>query len=149
VLYHFAVESPDVSNVYHGNIVLDASGQAVVELPAYFEALNRDVRYQLTCIGAFAPVYIADEVADNRFRIAGGTPGLKVSWQVTAIRNDPSVRRLAPPVEMDKAPEEQGFYLDPEAWGQPEEKGIEWAHHPETMKAMKAAREQTAPAQEH
>jgi hypothetical protein len=141
VLYHFAVESPDVSNVYHGNIVLDATGEAVVELPEYFEALNRDVRYQLTCIGGFAPVYVAAEVAGNRFRIAGGTGGLKVSWQVTAIRNDPSARLRVPAVVQDKAPEERGFYLDPEAWGQPETLSMEWAHHPEAMKAMQEARE--------
>ena len=141
VLYHFAVESPDVSNVYHGNVVLDEKGEAVVELPAYFEALNRDVRYQLTCIGAFAPVFIAEKVSGNRFKIAGGAAGLEVSWQVTAIRNDPSARLRAPAVEQDKAPEERGFYLDPEAWGQAEELGIEWAQHPEEMKRMSEARE--------
>jgi hypothetical protein len=71
-LYHSFVESPDMMNVYNGNVVLDANGEAVVVLPDWFEALNRDFRYQLTCIGGFAPVYIAEEIANNQFKIAGG-----------------------------------------------------------------------------
>ena len=127
LLYHYALESPEVSNVYHGNVVLDAAGEAVVELPPYFEAINHDVRYQLTCIGGFAPVYVAEEVTGNRFRIAGGAPGGKVSWQVTALRSDPSGRPLAAPVEVDKLPAERGLYLDPRAFGQPEERAVDWA----------------------
>ncbi|MCU0304317.1 MAG: hypothetical protein MUC56_09710 [Thermoanaerobaculales bacterium] len=92
VLVHAAVESSEVLNVYSGNVVLDSSGTAEVELPAWFQAVNADFRYQLTCIGAFAPVYIAEEIAGNRFRIAGGPAGLKVSWEVTAVRNDAFMR---------------------------------------------------------
>jgi hypothetical protein len=115
-LYHSFVESPDMMNVYNGTVALDAEGQAIVELPSYFEALNRDFRYQLTCIGAFAPVFIADEVQDNRFRIAGGTPGLRVSWQVTGIRHDAYAEQNRMEVEVDKAPEDRGTYLHPEAF---------------------------------
>ena len=59
-----------------------------MELPEWFEALNGDYRYQLTCIGGFAPVYVAEEIRGNSFAIAGGEPGMKVSWQVTGIRHD-------------------------------------------------------------
>jgi hypothetical protein len=80
-LYHSFVESPDMMNVYNGVIVLDAHGQAWVQLPDYFEALNQDFRYQLTAIGAPGPnLYVAKEVSGNRFRIAGGKPHAKVSW---------------------------------------------------------------------
>ena len=137
-LYHFSVESSDVTNLYHGIVVLDAHGEAEVALPQWFEAVNRDPRYQLTCIGRFAPVYIAEEITDNRFKIAGGAPGMKVSWQVTGIRNDPSIRRHSHPVEEDKPPEEQGAYLDPEAYAQPPEKSVEWARHPEVMHRLQA-----------
>ncbi|MHC4424935.1 MAG: hypothetical protein ACYSYV_02435, partial [Planctomycetota bacterium] len=82
-LQHSFVESPDMMNVYNGNVTLDENGQVVVQLPEYFEALNRDFRYQLTCIGGFAPVYIAKKISDNRFKIAGGKSGMEVSWQVT------------------------------------------------------------------
>jgi hypothetical protein len=92
----------------------------VVPLPDYFETLNRDFRYQLTCIGGFAPVYVADKVNGNQFRIAGGTPGLEVSWQVTGIRQDAFANAHRIPVEMDKPPEERGTYLHAVEQGMPE-----------------------------
>jgi hypothetical protein len=66
-LFHTSIESPDMMTVYNGNVTTDARGEAVVELPDYFEALNRDYRYQLTTIGVFAQAIVAEEVADNRF----------------------------------------------------------------------------------
>jgi hypothetical protein len=123
-LSHSFVESPDMMNVYNGNVVLDKNGQAWVELPDYFGALNRDFRYQLTCIGGFAPVYVALEIQDNHFQIAGGEPGLMVSWQVTGIRQDPWARANRIPVEEEKQADEQGYYLHPEVYGQPMSKGI-------------------------
>ena len=116
-LYHSFVESPDMMNVYNGNVVLDQSGEAVVEMPAYFEALNREFRYQLTCIGGFAEVYIAEEMSDNRFSIAGGKSGMKVSWQVTGVRKDPFALANPIEVEVNKARSERGTYLHPEAYG--------------------------------
>ena len=76
-LSHSFVESPDMMNIYNGNVVLDEDGAAWVELPEWFEALNRDFRYQLTCIGGFAQVYIAEEIVNGRFKIAGGSPRIK------------------------------------------------------------------------
>lgn len=140
-LYHSFVESPDMKNIYDGVVTLDSGGEAWVELPEWFGALNKDFRYQLTCIGGFAQVYIAEEVSGNRFKIAGGTSGLKVSWQVTGIRKDPYAEAHRIPVEELKKPEEQGYYIHPDLHRQPEEKSIEWAHHPEMMKKMKAERE--------
>ena len=121
-LYHSFVESSDMMNVYNGNVLLDAGGEAVVSLPNWFEALNKDFRYQLTCIGGFAGVYIADEITDNRFTIAGGKPGMKVSWQVTGVRRDPFANQNRIKVEEDKPEGERGYYLHPEAYGQPQEK---------------------------
>lgn len=77
-LSHSFVESPDQKNVYDGTVILDGNGQATVQLPGYFEALNTDFRYQLTSIGRFAPVYVASEVSNNAFTIAGGTAGQKI-----------------------------------------------------------------------
>ena len=88
-LYHTSVESPDMMDIYNGNATLDAKGEAWVELPDWFEALNKDFRYSLTPIGAPGPnLYIAKEISDNRFKIAGGAAGMKVSWQVTGVRQD-------------------------------------------------------------
>jgi hypothetical protein len=126
-LYHSFVESPDMKNVYDGVVALDARGEAVVELPEYFEALNSDFRYQLTCVGGFAPVYVVEEIRGNRFKIGGGRPGLKVSWQVTGIRQDAYANAHRIRVEEEKSPEERGTYLHPEAFGQPAEKGVAFA----------------------
>ncbi|MBI2839934.1 MAG: hypothetical protein HYX75_16590 [Acidobacteria bacterium] len=126
-LYHSFVESPDMMNIYNGNAVLDANGEAVVELPEWFDTFNRDFRYQLTCIGGFAPVYISEEISANRFRVAGGRPGLRVSWQVTGIRQDPYANAHRIPVEEAKPADEGGRYLHPDAYGEPETEGIEMA----------------------
>jgi hypothetical protein len=122
-LYHSFVESPDMKNVYDGVVELNSRGEAVVVLPDYFEALNSDYRYQLTSIGRHAPIFIADEVGGNQFRIAGGRPGMRVSWQVTGIRKDAfaNAHRIIP--EVAKEPGMQGRYLHPLEWGQSLEKG--------------------------
>ncbi|HPS79844.1 MAG TPA: hypothetical protein PLS53_16915, partial [Thermoanaerobaculaceae bacterium] len=116
-LVHAAAESSEVLNIYSGNVVLDARGEAVVVLPAWFEAVNRDVRYVLTPIGAFAPLYVAEKVANGHFRIAGGTPGMEVSWQLTALRSDPWMLAHPMEVEPEKSPTERGYYVNPEEYG--------------------------------
>lgn len=123
-LYHSFVESPDMKNVYDGVATLDANGQAVVSLPDWFEALNRDFRYQLTSIGSFAPVYIAQKISGNRFTIGGGKPGMEISWQVTGIRKDPFANAHRIPVEEDKKPAERGKYLYPREYGKPASSGV-------------------------
>jgi len=124
-LTHSFVESPDMKNVYDGVAVLDEQGQAEVTLPEWFEALNRDFRYQLTCIGGFAPVYIAEEISGNRFRIAGGTRGLKVSWQVTGIRQDAWAEANRLPVEEAKPAPERGRFIHPQLFGEPDSESLQ------------------------
>ena len=124
VLYHSFVESPDMKNIYDGVVRLDANGAAEVELPAWFEALNGDFRYQLTAIGAPSPgLHVAREVAGNRFAIAGGAPGSRVSWQVTGIRHDPYAVAHRIPVEEDKPAEARGTFIFPEGHGATREEG--------------------------
>jgi hypothetical protein len=116
-LYHSFVESPDMMNVYNGNVVTDQHGVATVVLPDYFEALNRDFRYQLTVIGQFAQAIVGEEINRNRFTIRTDKPGVKVSWQVTGIRHDAYADAHRIQVEEEKAPQEQGRYLHPELFG--------------------------------
>ncbi len=117
-LQHSFVESPDMMNVYNGNIILDDFGKAVVELPEYFEALNKDFRYQLTAIGGPGPnLYIAEMISGNHFVIAGGQPGSMVSWQVTGVRKDNWAESNRIQVELDKPGYEKGLYLHPESFG--------------------------------
>jgi hypothetical protein len=105
-LTHFSVEAPEAKNVYDGLSILDEDGEAVVELPEWFEALNTDFRYQLTPIGAPAPnLHVAQKITNNSFKIAGGAPEMEVSWQVTGVRKDVLARADQVPVEGEKPAE--------------------------------------------
>lgn len=124
-LVHASIESSEVLNQYSGNVVLDGKGEARVEFPDWFAVINEDFRYQLTAVGAPGPnLYIAEEIKDNSFTIAGGRPGMKVSWQVTARRNDLYMRAHPFVVEKDKSERERGRYSNPELYGAPAEQGI-------------------------
>jgi len=120
-LSHSFVESPDMMNVYNGNVVMDGAGEAWVELPEWFEVLNRDFRYQLTALDAPGPnLHVAERIAGNRFMIAGGKPGMEVSWQVTGVRQDKYARAHPIVVEEAKLAHDVGSYLHPELYGLPE-----------------------------
>lgn len=142
-LSHSFVESPDMMNIYNGIITTDQNGLAVVELPDYFGSLNRDFRYQLTVVGQFAQAIVAEEVKENRFTIQTSAPAVKVSWQVTGIRQDAWANKNRIKVEELKSEIERGHYLHPEAFGQAEERGIEWANQPEFMRELKQRRPET------
>ena len=120
-LYHSFVESPDMMNVYNGNVTTDGDGRAVVTLPDWFEALNRDFRYQLTAIGTFAQVIVGEKIRGNRFVVRTNKPNVEVSWQVTGIRHDAFANAHRIPVEEDKPESERGRYLHPEAFDLPAE----------------------------
>jgi hypothetical protein len=139
-LFHSGVESPDMKNLYDGIVQLDDDGSAWIELPEWFGELNRDFRYQLTAIGRPAPdLHIAEEISENHFRIAGGTAGMKVSWQVTGIRKDPWAEMNRLVVEEDKPEEARGTYLHPEAFDQPGTRGEGYARE-EELRARLAER---------
>jgi hypothetical protein len=124
-LNHFCIEAPEPYNLYRGTVTLDANGEAWVQLPDYFEAINRDASYHLTPIGAAMPnLHVAVEIQGNRFKIAGGAPFKKVSWEVKAVRNDPWVQQYGYQTEQEKPKEYQGLYLHPELYGQPKERGV-------------------------
>ncbi len=138
-LSHSFVESPDMMNVYNGNVTLGDDGSAWVDLPSYFQALNRDFRYQLTSIGGPGPnLYIAQEVANNRFQIAGGGAGLRVSWQVTGIRQDAFANANPVIVEQDKPENERGTYLYPEAFGKDRSRSLDFRLNPPPVNSPEA-----------
>jgi hypothetical protein len=123
-LSHSFVESPDMVNLYNGNITTDQRGIAVVVLPDYFEALNRDFRYQLTVLGQFAQAIVAEEIDKGRFTIETDKPSVKVSWQVTGVRQDAFANAHRIQVEEEKPAQERGHYLHPELFGATEEEAI-------------------------
>ena len=129
-LYHSFVESPDMMNIYNGNVTTDADGFATVTMPDWFEALNQDFRYQLTVIGQFAQAIVAEEIDGNQFRIQTDKPLVRVSWQVTGIRHDPFAEANRIPVEEDKTGDEKGHYLYPEVYGKSVQDSIWYASSP-------------------
>jgi hypothetical protein len=130
-LVHAGVESSERTNLYTGNVSLDDNGEAVVTLPGWMAALNEDFRYQLTCIGGTAPIYVAQEVSQGSFTIAGGGPGMKVSWQLVGLRKDPWAQAHPLVVEEEKSPGDKGFYRHPEVIGQGAEKSAARPSNPE------------------
>jgi hypothetical protein len=124
-LLHTCVESSEMKNVYDGVARLNEDGSVWVELPQWFEALNGDFRYQLTAVGGPAPgLHVAEELSENRFKIAGGQEGMKVCWQVTGSRKDPAAAAHRFEVEQEKDEEERGRYLEPSLYDAPEEQRV-------------------------
>jgi hypothetical protein len=121
-LYHAAIESSEVLNVYSGNVTTGANGEAVVTLPDWFEAINKDLRYQLTVIGQFAQAIVGSKIRWNRFIIKTNAPNVEVSWQVTGVRSDPNTVRNGFKVEEHKPERERSAFLNSAANSQPEEK---------------------------
>ena len=138
LLKHTSIESPERTNIYSGSVVLDAAGEARVQLPEWIEALNKDFRYQLTCIGRPAQVYVAQEVSEAVFIIAGGEPGMKVCWQVTGIRNDAWAQAHPFQAEEEKPDAEKGHYLHPRLFGHDLAKSVHWQRHQDTVKRNRA-----------
>lgn len=120
-LIHSFVESPDMMNIYNGNITTDANGIAVVQLPGYFSAENIDFKYQLTIVDAddFAQVRVAKKINNNQFTIKTDRPNVEVSWTVTGVRNDAYAKKHRVIPEVEKEKENKGKYLNPEENGKP------------------------------
>jgi hypothetical protein len=130
-LNHSFVESSEMKNIYDGVAHLDDKGEGTVALPKWFEELNKDFRYQLTPLGAAAPqLHVSEEIAKGRFRIAGGAPKQRVSWQVTGIRKDRWAQAHSQAVEEEKGGGERGYYLHPELFGQHADRSVMASRHP-------------------
>ncbi|MBV6457821.1 MAG: hypothetical protein HONBIEJF_00941 [Fimbriimonadaceae bacterium] len=130
-LRHYCTESPTPQNTYSGMAVTGTDGKAWVVLPDYFDAINKNVKYQLTVVddaetANFVQAKVGREVRGNRFLIMTSAPGTKVSWRIEADRNDLWVRKHGAPTEREKPKHLRGTYQRPELYGMPEERG---EHH--------------------
>lgn len=132
-LSHASVESSEMKNIYDGTVTTDSQGDAIVDLPNWFEAVNGDFRYQLTVVGQFAQAIVSRKIANHQFSIKTDKPGVEVCWQVTGVRRDAFAKVHALVVEEMKPGNLRGFYIHPELYGQPAERQIEWARHPAMM----------------
>ena len=143
-LQHSFVESPDMKNIYDGNVVTDKNGDATVIMPEWFDALNRDFRYQLTVIGQFAQAIVSEKLRGNEFRIKTDKPNVEVSWQVTGIRQDAYANAHRIQVEVEKDPQQRGRYIDPLAFGKPEQLQLHYEIAKATEDQRKADEERMA-----
>jgi hypothetical protein len=126
VLRHACIESPEILNVYRGNIILDEKGEGIVSLPDYFADININFSYHLTPIGEQSVPYIKEKIKGNKFTIAGGKAGQEISWAIYAERNDAYMKKYPNTkiMEYEKDEASKGKYFRPELYNQPKEKGI-------------------------
>jgi hypothetical protein len=130
-LNHFCTEGPEPYNVYRGNVVTDAKGYATIQLPDYFESINRDPTYHLTIVDDgerddFVLVKVVRKIRNNQFTIRTSAPHVEVSWRVEAIRNDRYVQKYGYKTEQEKEDSIKGKYVQPELYGMPKEYGIHY-----------------------
>ena len=129
VLRHFCSESPEPQNFYNGIVRTDKGGEAWVELPSYFEAINKDFKYTLTIVEdddteVFAQAKIARKISGNRFKIRTSLPLMEVSWRVDATRNDRWGQKHPPITEEEKPEMKRGRLYQPELYGYPNSHSI-------------------------
>jgi hypothetical protein len=102
-LSHSVVESDTRKNIYDGTATADSDGYAVVNLPEWFEKVNRDIHYQLTPLEGPAPnLHVAQGVQRDSFVIGGAQPRQRICWQVTGVRADQWALQHPFEVEGDK-----------------------------------------------
>ena len=124
-LTHACIESNERLLMYSGTVITDGNGDATIELPSYFEALNINYRYQLTVVGdEFAQARVSRKINNNQFSIKTDKPNIEICWEVTGDRNDAYSKAHPLVVEEAKKPEERGKYYQPELFSQPKEKAI-------------------------
>lgn len=85
-LIHSCIESPERLNAYKGRGKIK-NGKFIIELPDYFEALNKDFEYNLTPIGQPANLYVSEEVKNNKVEVSSDVD-CDFSWVVYGVRND-------------------------------------------------------------
>ena len=90
------------------------TGYATIIMPDYFEALNRDYRYQLTIVddGESLPDFVFTRVVgamkNRQFTIKTSLPSVQVSCMVTGIRQHAWDNKNRIPNSVDKMGDEKG-----------------------------------------
>ncbi len=128
-LLHYAAEGPVPQNIYNGITATDANGYAWIELPDYFEEINKDFRYSLTALDDsddFVLAKVTQRISGNRFQIRTSKANIDVSWEIKGTRNDVYCKLKQPKDVMDKVGAEKDKYQQPELYGMPKEMGMDF-----------------------
>lgn len=129
-LMHYSAEGPLPQNIYNGIVTTDGAGYAWVDLPDYYQSINKDPRYTLTVIDSgddFVMSKVTKPITGNRFQIRTSKPGVQVSWEVKATRWDAYNQARQPQTEVMKGEGERGKYQHPELYGFGPEKGMDYS----------------------
>lgn len=98
-LVHACIEGPEYGVYYRGEVTTK-KGKAEVKLPDYFEALTFDDDRSVLLTQIFEnndqefAMLMVSRVIDGKFHIVSSVPGVKVAWEVKAVRRI-GVDRLA------------------------------------------------------
>ena len=134
-LVHASIESSEMMNIYTGNVTTDAQGK-----PRATARLVRGAQHGLPLsVDGDRPVragHLSGEDQNHEFQIRTSVPNVKVSWQITGVRQDAYAKAHPIVVEEEKDARLRGFYLHPELYGAAAERQIEWARHPQMMKQL-------------
>ncbi|MCD6418673.1 hypothetical protein J7M00_07815, partial [bacterium] len=135
LLRHNFVESPENLCIYRGKVKLNKHGKAVVKMPDYFKSLTKEDEASINLTPAGKPFLTGAEWNDDytAFTVYG-EPQREVYWTVYADRDDPVMHKLYHPVVEDKGddkicPDDKLLY--PEAYGYPEEMGVDYMQNKE------------------
>jgi hypothetical protein len=145
LLRHSCVESPENLLIYRGTAILDANGETLVGLPAYFEALAAEGEASVHVTPRGRPFLTGYEWnSGNASLTVYGEPNREISWMVLADRDDPVTRQHPHAVEEDKGPHskycDRGKLLHPAAYGYPESMGRDYERRQESLRRRRASR---------
>lgn len=117
-LQHSFVESPEMRNLYYGQAET-VNGRVEITLPEWWQALNgkdkAEYNYQMTPMGKWCNLYVAEEIENNKFAVGTNDGNCKFSWQVSAIRHDAFAEKNRIPVVTEKEASQKGACIHPEA----------------------------------
>ena len=94
---HHLVSLPAVGQLAGASAALQVS----VDVASLFPNLGQELSRRPWRL--IPSLHIAEEINENQFKIAGGSRGMKVSWQVTGIRKDLWAKAHPMTVEQEKA----------------------------------------------
>ncbi|MFP4459449.1 MAG: hypothetical protein ACLFSQ_07670 [Candidatus Zixiibacteriota bacterium] len=129
-LRHNFVESPENLCVYRGEVELDESGEAKVEMPDYYKSLVDESGATVHPTPVGRPFMVGYEWEQDRLSfVLYGDPGRKVSYIIYADRDDPVIHHIERPVVEEKPDQEKGYLINPDAYGYPKEKGYNFIEY--------------------
>lgn len=108
-LYHNAVEGDGHYTLYRGNITLDHSGRAVVQMPDWFDALNDDL---VITYGEWGREVSDAPRTSHRIKngwVIVGQPLRRVSWMASGVRRDAWAAGNPLQVESEKDDKDKGY----------------------------------------